>query len=173
MPHYSKLDIDGGAAYDVHDNLYEGSLRSVIGSLYLDLNQPWNARDELEHAAQLLGEGIELVDSGKYEVIGDDGDPLNYSLRLDLAHVLHSLSYTYLALMQWKKSYDAFEEAMDIYQSELSEGESPMEWNSIATATSQSLSTSMTDRLLHYFFRQTEEVSIDLEDFQRGQNVTA
>jgi tetratricopeptide (TPR) repeat protein len=170
--HYSELDIDGGAAYDAHDNLYEGSLRSVIGSLYLDLNQPWKARDELENAVRLLGEGIELVDSGKYEVIGDDGNPLNYSLRLDLAHVLHSLSYTYLALMQWQKSYDAFEDAMDIYQSELSEGESPMEWNSIATTT-ESSSTSMTDRLLKYFFRETEEDRIDLQDFQQGQNVTA
>jgi tetratricopeptide (TPR) repeat protein len=144
----------------------------VIGSLYLDLNQPWKARDELENAVRLLGEGIELVDSGKYEVIGDDGNPLHYSLRLDLAHVLHSLSYTYLALMQWQKSYDAFEDAMDIYQSELSEGESPMEWNSIATTT-ESSSTSMTDRLLKYFFRETEEDRIDLQDFQQGQNVTA
>jgi len=170
--HYAELDINGGAANDNRDILYEGSLRSVIGSLYLDLNEPWKARDELENAVQLLEEGIQLVDSGKYEVTGDDGNPLTYSLRLDLAHVLHSLSYTYLALMQWEKSYDIFDQAMDIYQSELLEGESPMDWNSIATATSSTReSTSMTDRLLNYLFRTTED--IDLEDFQQIDNTTA
>ena len=170
--HYSELGIDGGAANNVRDNLYEGSLRSVIGSLYLDLNQPWKAKDELENAVQLLGEGIELVYSGEYEVTRNEGNRLAYSPRLDLAHVLHSLSYTYLALMQWKKSYEAFEEAMDIYQSELSEEQSPMEWNSIATATTESSSTSMTDRLLNYFFPEIKD-EIDPEDFQQGQNVTA
>ncbi|KAK1735589.1 hypothetical protein QTG54_013752 [Skeletonema marinoi] len=170
--HYVELDINGGAANDNRDILYEGSLRSVIGSLYLDLNEPWKARDELENAVQLLEEGIQLVDSGKYEVTGDDGIPLTYSLRLDLAHVLHSLSYTYLALMQWEKSYDAFDQAMDIYQLELLEGESPMDWNSIATTTSSTReSTSMTDRLLNYLFRATED--IDVEDFQQIDNTTA
>lgn len=145
--HYSELDLNGGAAYDNPNILYEGSLRSVIGSLYLDLNEPWMARDELESAVQLLVEGIELIDSGKFELAGDDGKQLTYSLRLDLARVLHSLSYTYLDLMQWEKSCDVFEEAMDIYQSELREGESPMDWNSIATATSSTWeSSNITDR---------------------------
>jgi len=172
--HYSELDINGGAVYDNRDMLYEGSLRSTIGSLYLDLNEPWKARDELESAVQLLVEGIELIDSGKFEVVGDDGRQLTYSLRLDLAHVLHSLSYTYLELMQWEKSFDVFEEAMVIYQLELMEGESPMDWNSIATtASSTRESTSITDRLLNYFFRETED-KIDLKDFQQvDDNTTA
>jgi len=106
---YAELDINGGAAYNNRDILYEGSLRSVIGSLWLDLNEPWKARDELESAVQLLQEGIELVDSGKYEVISDDGSQSSQSPRLDLAHVLYSLSFTYLDLMQWEKSYEIFE----------------------------------------------------------------
>ena len=170
--HYAELDINGGAAYNNRDILYEGSLRSMIGSLWLDLNEPWKARDELESAVQLLEEGIELVDSGSYEVISDNGSQLSYSPRLDLAHVLHSLSYTYLDLMQWEKSYDMFEEAMDIYQSELPEGQSPMDWNSIATTTSTQESTSITDRLMNYFFRETED-EIELEDFQQVVNTTA
>eukprot|EP00984_Skeletonema_dohrnii_P007789 scaffold2872_cov98-Skeletonema_dohrnii-CCMP3373.AAC.3 len=61
---------------------------------------------------------------------------------------------------------------MDIYQSELLEGESPMDWNSIATTTSSTReSTSMTDRLLNYLFRGAED--IDLEDFQQTDNTTA
>ena len=164
--HYSELDINGGTAHDnVHDYLYEGSLRSVIGTLYYDSNQPWKAKDELEHAIQLISEGIALYDSGNFEVVDDDGKPITYSLRLSLAPVLHSLSYTYIALMQWEKSYDAFEEAMDIYQSELSEGDSPVGWNSFAGAKQPS-SPSMTDRLFNFFFRETEE-SIELEDFHQ------
>ncbi len=171
--HYSELDLNGRVAYDNSNILYEGSLRSVIGSLYLDLDEPWKARDELESAVQLLAEGIELIDSGKFELVGDDGKQLTYSLRLDLARVLHSLSYTHLDLMQWGKSYDVFEEAMDIYQSELMEGESPMDWNSMATTTSSAReSSSITDRLLNYFFRETED-TMDLEDFQQVYNTTA
>jgi tetratricopeptide (TPR) repeat protein len=166
--HYSELDIDGGAAYEVHDNLYEGSLRSVIGSLYHDMNELWKARDELEYASRLLGQGIELVESGKFEVLGDDGKPPSYPIRLDLAHVLLSLSYTYLALMQWKKSYDTFEDAMDIYQSELAEGDSPLVWN---FETAESSNLSMADRFLKLFF--LDPPVVDLEDFQQaGQNVS-
>ena len=169
---YSELDIDGGATYNFHDNFYEGSLRSVIGTFYYDLNQPWQARDELEQATRLLGEGIALVDSGQFEVVGDDGKPVAYSPRLDLAHVFLSLSYTYILLMQWEKSYDSFEQAMNIYQSELSEGESPMQVKSAANQKENS-SPSMTDRVLKYFFRETEESSIELKDFQfGGQNET-
>ncbi len=169
---YSELDIDGGATYNVHDNLYEGSLRSVIGNFYYDLNQPWQARDELEQAARLLGEGLALVSSGQYEVVGDDDKPVAYSPRLDLAHVLLSLSYTYVLLMQWEKSYDSFDQAMNIYQSELSEEDSPMRVKSAANQK-ESSSPSMTDKVLKYFFRETEESNIELKDFQLGgQNET-
>ncbi len=141
----------------------------MIGSLWLDLNEPWKAKDELETSVQLLEEGIELVDSGNYEVVSDDGSNISHSPRLDLAHVLVSLSYTYLDLMQWEKSNDLFEEAMDIYQSELSKGQSPMDW--ISTTSSSQESTSVTDRLMKYLFRETED-EIELEDFQQVANTT-
>ena len=171
---YAELDINGGAAYNNRDILYEGSLRSVIGSLWLDLNEPWKARDELESAVQLLQEGIELVDSGKYEVISDDGSQSSQSPRLDLAHVLYSLSFTYLDLMQWEKSYEIFEGAMDIYQSELPEGQSPTDWLQMASGTTSSAreSTSITDKLMNFFFKETQD-EIELEDFQQVFNTTA
>eukprot|EP00986_Skeletonema_menzelii_P004658 scaffold1620_cov124-Skeletonema_menzelii.AAC.6 len=171
---YAELDINGGAAYNNRDILYEGSLRSVIGSLWLDLNEPWKARDELESAVQLLQEGIELVDSGKYEVISDDGSQSSQSPRLDLAHVLYSLSFTYLDLMQWEKSYEIFEGAMDIYQSELPDGQSPIDWLQMASGTTSSAreSTSITDKLMNFFFKETQD-EIELEDFQQVVNTTA
>ena len=171
--HYLELDINGGSADEVRDTLYEGSLRSVIGSILLDLNEPWKAKDELENAVLLLEEGIGLVDSGQFEVILDDGKPLAYSLRLELASVLQSLSYTYLALMQWESSYNIFELALDIFHSELPEGESPMEWGLMATTKASARdSASITERLLSYFFTQSGN-EVDTEDNNQLVNITA
>ena len=55
-----------------------------------------------------------------------NGEKIDYSVELELANALLNLAYVLLGQRQWKSSFDAFGESMDLYASELMEGESPM-----------------------------------------------
>jgi len=63
---------------------------------------------------------------------------------------------------------------MDIYQSELPEGQSPTDWLQMASGTTSSAreSTSITDKLMNFLFKETQD-EIELEDFQQVFNTTA
>jgi len=107
-----------------HDKVYEGSIRSAIGSIYLAKGQAKKAKSEIELAVSLIREGSLNGETREYEDV--NGDLIDYFVELELANALLSLSYVHLGLSQFKSSFDTFEEAMDIFQSELKEGESVM-----------------------------------------------
>mmetsp|Transcript_14322 Transcript_14322/g.30609 ORF Transcript_14322/g.30609 Transcript_14322/m.30609 type:complete len:745 (-) Transcript_14322:45-2279(-) len=115
--------IDSNPSYVQHDKVYEGSLRSGIGSLQLSLNKLWEAKSELEMAVSLLSNGVD----GEYDSYGENGEIIDYPVKLELANALLNLAYVLLGLRQWRSSFEAFEEAMDLYASELTEGGSPMD----------------------------------------------
>ena len=122
------FDYDGTtASYVQHDKVYEGSLRSAIGSLHLAQNQVWKAKGELELAVGLLRlrDGID-GDSDSFEAYGENGEIVEFPVKLELANALLNLAYAQLGLKQWRSSFEAYEEAMDLYASELAEGETPM-----------------------------------------------
>ncbi len=118
--------INMGFTFVEHDKIYEGSVRSSIGSLLLAMNQYLEAMTELEQAAQLLRESITRYPTEKYQAYGEFGQLIEYSIELELANALLSLSYCLLGLKQWRSAYEAFEEAMSLYETELLEGETPM-----------------------------------------------
>ena len=107
-----------------HDKVYEGSIRAAIGPIYLAKGQAKKAKFELVSAVSLLREGSLNGEAREYEDV--NGELIDYSVELELANALLSLSYVHLGLSQFRSSFDAFEEAMDIFQSELKEGESVM-----------------------------------------------
>jgi len=122
--HFDAYDGITADAYLQDDKVYEGSMRTAIGSLKLAKNRIWEARGELETAVRLLREGIgEGRDSFEADVEG--GEIIEYSVRLELANALLNLAYAQVALKQWKSSFQSFEEAMDLFASELREDESP------------------------------------------------
>ena len=41
-----------------------------------------------------------------------DGAPVDYPIRLELAHAFLNLAYTQLPLKQWQSSFEAYEKAM-------------------------------------------------------------
>jgi len=158
--------IDSEPTYVQHDNVYEGSLRSAIGSLKLSVNKLWEAKDELESAVRLLSDSVD-EDADSFEAYDENGEIIEYPVRLELANALLNLSYALLGLKQWRSSFESFEEAMDLYQSELAEGETPMNHSDPpmmeATKGSQS---GWGDMLTHFTKGSTdmEEETLDGDD---------
>eukprot|EP00956_Cyclotella_meneghiniana_P021704 scaffold39809_cov88-Cyclotella_meneghiniana.AAC.3 len=128
--HDALFDVDGSGivshSMTISDNVYEGSLRSVIGSLYLAKNDVRMAQEELERAVSLLRNGIEEEANGMWEEPAQDADGNVLSLPLYLADALLNLSYAQSGMGQWLSSLMSFREALDIYEKELlSEDSSP------------------------------------------------
>ena len=115
---------DSASSTVQHDKVYEGSIRAAIGPIYLAKGQAKKAKLELELAVSLLREGSLNGEAREYE--DGNGELIDYSVELELANALLSLAYVNLGVSQFKSSFDTFEEAMDIFQSELKEGESVM-----------------------------------------------
>ena len=114
------LDIDGLpiGTLSTSDSLYEGSLRSIIGSLYLAKNDARIAKVELEMAVSLLKKG--MWDEPVHDMNGDE-----ISLPLYLADVLLNLSYAQSAINQWYSSMASYEDALDIFEKELPQSKTP------------------------------------------------
>jgi hypothetical protein len=127
--HEVTFDEDGSQASSVatSDKIYEGSLRSVIGSLYLAKNNVREARDELELAVGLLRKGIRDEEAGIFDSPARDINGNEMSLPLYLADALLNLSYAQAGMRQWQASMTSFEDALDIYSKELPEGEAPFD----------------------------------------------
>jgi len=128
--HEVAFDIDGShvSSMATSDRVYEGSLRSVIGSLYLAKNDVRAARDELELAVLLLRKGMEDELHGIWGSKAQDIDGNELSIPLYLADALLHLSYAQCGLKQWHKSMSSFEDALDIFAKELPEGENPFDY---------------------------------------------
>jgi len=121
-----EFDYDGSYASHVqHDNLYEGSLRASIGSLQLDYNRVWEARGELEMAVQLLRNDLHR-NGGASVAYNEDGDDVEFPVRLELAAALLNLAYAQLALKQWQSALEDFIESMQLYAGGLKEGATPL-----------------------------------------------
>lgn len=128
--HEMAFDIDGSyvSSMATSDRVYEGSLRSVIGSLYLAKNDVRAARDELELAVLLLRKGME---DDLHRILGtkaQDIDGNESSIPLYLADALLNLSYAQYGLKQWHRSMSSFEDALDIFAKELPEGQNPFDY---------------------------------------------
>ncbi|KAL7550404.1 hypothetical protein ACHAWF_013647 [Thalassiosira exigua] len=141
-----EFDYDGGnvASYIEHDRVYEGTLRSAIGSLQLAMNDLWAATGELQVAVALLRDG----DRDYFEAYGDDGSVQNYPVKLELANALLNLAYAQLGLKKWSSSYESFQEAMHLFESELKEGETP---NNHSGGANGGQSTSWGEKLTSFF----------------------
>jgi len=114
---------DNSASIVQHDKIYEGSLHYAIGALHLQNNHLKKGLNELELAVNLLKEGTVGNEVREYEDM--EGNKVDYSTEMELAGAYIYLAITYLGLQQWKSSYDAYEEAMDIYSTH-SNGQIPM-----------------------------------------------
>jgi tetratricopeptide (TPR) repeat protein len=125
--HEVAFDADGSQVSSIaaSDKIYEGSLKAVIGSLYLSKNEVRAARDELELAVSMLRKGIEDEASGMWDTPVMDVDGNEISIPLYLADALLNLSYAQCGMRQWQKSMASFEDAVDIFKNEIPEGESP------------------------------------------------
>jgi tetratricopeptide (TPR) repeat protein len=125
--HEVAFDADGSQVSSIaaSDKIYEGSLKAVIGSLYLSKNEVRAARDELELAVSMLRKGIEDEASGMWDTPVMDVDGNEISIPLYLADALLNLSYAQSGMRQWQKSMASFEDAVDIFKNEIPEGESP------------------------------------------------
>ena len=131
---YYETYFDEGASTVTHDSLYEGSMRSAIGSLLLDMNKLWESRSELEQSVTLLRDGISRGDVA-LEAYDDNGNLVNYPVEIDLANALLNLAYAEMGLQQWKRSFEAFEESMSIFEVELQDDEAPLKNAGLATGS--------------------------------------
>ena len=151
---YFETYFDEGASTVTHDRLYEGSMRSAIGSLLLDMNKLWESRSELEQSVTLLRDGISRGDVA-LEAYDDNGNLVNYPVEIDLANALLNLAYAQMGLQQWKRSYEAFEESMSIFEAELHGDEAPMKNSGLAGSNSYNEPSdkysSWRDRLSSFF----------------------
>jgi len=146
-----------------HDKVYEGSIRSAIGSIYLAKGQTMKAKFEIESAVSLIREGSLNGEAREYEDV--NGELIDYSVELELANALLSLSYVHLGLSQFKSSFDTFEEAMDIFQTELKEGESVMNHIDLSEEKS-SVMSSWSEKLTGFI-----KSSLGGDDIQDEKNV--
>ena len=121
---YEDMLLDTGGM-TISDNAYEGSLRLILGSLHLAKNNVRVARDELELAVSLLKKGIQDEESGMWDTPVKDVNGNEMLLSLYLADALFHLSYAQSGMSHWYSSMLSFGEALDFYEKELSEGESP------------------------------------------------
>lgn len=152
---YYETYFDEGASTVTHDSLYEGSMRLAIGSLLLDMSKLWEARSELESAITLLRDGISRGDVA-LDAYDDNGNLVNYPVEIDLANALLNLAYAQMGLHQWKRSYEAFEESMRIFEVELHDDEAPMNNAGLVTGSNSfnepsDKYTSWRDRLSSFF----------------------
>ena len=116
---YYELDAgfysDGDASSLIkHDKVYEGSLRSAIGTLLLANNQVWEAIAELGLSVDLLREGA----SEPYVTYHENGEVIEYSVERELADSLMNLAYAQKELKLWNSAAHSFSDAMDLYKSE-------------------------------------------------------
>lgn len=114
---------DNSASIVQHDKIYEGSLHYAIGALHLQNNHLKKGLNELELAVNFLKEGTVENEVREYEDM--EGNKVDYSTEMELAGAYIYLAITYSGLQQWKSSYDAYGEAMDIYSTH-SNGQIPM-----------------------------------------------
>ena len=121
---YYDLDIgfysDGDASSVIkHDKVYEGSLRSAIGTLLLANNQVWEAIAELGLSVDLLREGAREP----YVAYHENGEVIEYSVERELADSLLNLAYAQKEVKLWNSAAQSFSKAMDLYRSdELTDG---------------------------------------------------
>ena len=93
--------------------------------MHLAKNNVRVARDELELAVSLLKKGIQDEESGMWDTPVKDVNGNEMLLSLYLADALFHLSYAQSGMSHWYSSMLSFGEALDFYEKELSEGESP------------------------------------------------
>eukprot|EP00970_Alexandrium_tamarense_P001269 scaffold131_cov206-Alexandrium_tamarense.AAC.9 len=135
------IGIDGSSSHTLsNDKLYEGSLRSAIGSMYLAQNEVAKARVELELAVRLVREGLDEADirGDLYELLDEMGRPVNYPARLYLGDALQNLALAQLGSRQWQSCLETFEEAMKIYEHHLPPDTSPLEFSAFGNASQDS-----------------------------------
>jgi len=111
----------------------------------------------------LIREGSLNGEAREYEDV--NGELIDYSVELELANALLSLSYVHLGLSQFKSSFDTFEEAMDIFQTELKEGESVMNHIDLSEEKS-SVMSSWSEKLTGFI-----KSSLGGDDIQDEKNV--
>lgn len=141
---------DDMPSYIQADKVYEGSIRSAIGSLLLAKNDVHQGKSELELAVGLLREGL-MEGRDSFEAMGEDGVYIEMPVSLEIANALLNLAYALLGMNQWKQSYDMFEEAMDIYDSSLADGETPMNHSEGAGSSRKSAGASWGEQLTRFF----------------------
>ncbi|KAL9188923.1 hypothetical protein ACHAXT_011413 [Thalassiosira profunda] len=109
-------------SYVQHDQIYEGSIRSSIGRLHLGQQHLVEAKVELELAVGLLREALyEGRDTSDSHVSSEK------SVKLELACALLHLAYAEMGPRLWRSSAENFQLAMELYASELSSEQTPMD----------------------------------------------
>jgi hypothetical protein len=99
------------------------------------------------------------MDGGRdsFEAYGENEEIIEYPIMLELANALLNLSYAQLGLKQWRTSFYYFIEAMDIFVSELPEGETPMSQGGAKKGDQSSWG----ERLTSFFFKKDAGVNED------------
>jgi hypothetical protein len=97
-----------------HDKVYEGSLRSAIGTLLLAKNDIQGAIAELELAVDLLRVGA----TESYLAYDENNQVMEYSVKQELANSLLNLAYAQKDIQRWISAANSFLEAMDLYKLE-------------------------------------------------------
>ncbi|KAL7461310.1 hypothetical protein ACHAXS_001732 [Conticribra weissflogii] len=167
---YYEIGLDDEQSYLSRDDVYEGSLRAGIGSIYLALNQIREARNELVLAVGLLRGAATTTDGAGYEFVGQDGQTISYPIEIDLADALMNLAYAQLALKQFEKSFASFEESMDLYSAVLLNGESPFSKDSDAFSqwSKEDKISSLGENIYRFFSRRGSDD--DSDDMPQSKN---
>ena len=97
-----------------HDKVYEGSLRSAIGTLLLARNDIRDAIAELELAVDLLRVGA----TESIVAYDENNQMMEYSVVQELANCLLNLAYAQKEIQRWNSAANSFIEAMDLYKLE-------------------------------------------------------
>ena len=170
---YYDLDLgftSTGDAFSLvkHDRVYEGSIRSAIGSLLLANDEVREAITELQLSVDLLRYG--LRDHVAYD---ENGEVIDYSVEQDIANTLLNLSYAQQELKQWNSAMQSFSEAMDIRETKgLLDGGGTNERSSKNTGEDV---TSIDEKLSSYIKGQrvVKEKDVILESFYMLDNTTS
>merc|ERR1711933_313077 len=94
----------------------------------------------------------------------------DYPAGIDLANALLNLAFAQMGLRQWRRSYEAFEDSMAIFQSVLKDGESP-NMNAVDSASIGFLPKkhwNFSDKQTQFFQESTDdETSVEREVLER------
>ncbi|KAL9189007.1 hypothetical protein ACHAXT_011497 [Thalassiosira profunda] len=154
-------------SYVQSDKVYEGTMRSSIGSLHLAQQNLFEAKGELELAVALLRQGL-YDGRATFDAYGEDDELIQYSVKLELANALLNLAYAELGLRLWASSLESFEQAMELYESELSGDETPMGHSG---GSDRGKDSSWGERLTSFFKSGAgDKSSNDRGDGEGGQN---